>query len=711
MTRRTSGWRVLIATALVVSAAWRADAQGRPAGAFTIEQIMSSPFPSALVAAPTGSRVAWVSYAKGVRNVWVADGPTFKPRQVTAYAADDGQEITGLVWTPDAKHVVYVRGQGLNRAGESPNPSSDPAGAEQAVWIVSADGGAPQRLGAGTGAAVSPKGDRVAFVNHGQIWATGLGADDKAAQLAHVRGSARALRWSPDGASLAFVSARGNHSLVGVLDVAAKRVQFLAPSADFDQDASWSPDGKRIAFVRVPYSSDRIPFHPEREGYPWSIVVADVATGRGTVVWRAEPGPGSVFQPVDLAQQQLVWADDRLVFPWERTGWKLLYAVPAGGGQAAVLTPGRFEVEDVVLAPDGRSLIVVSNQDDTERRHLWRVPLAGGAPVALTRGAGIEWNPAPLGDGSGIVLLRSDARTPAHPAVLKDSQTRPLVADGLPPDFPINALVEPTPVTFTASDGMSIPAQLFLPRSARTSPARKHPAVIFFHGGSRRQMVLGWHYSSYYHNAYAFNQYLASRGYVVLSVNYRSGIGYGLEFREALNYGATGASEFADVVGAGLYLKARPEVDPAKIGLWGGSYGGYLTALGLSRASHLFSAGVDIHGVHDWNTVIQNFQPEYDPLAAPDQARLARDSSPMASVDGWRSPVLLIHGDDDRNVPFGETVTLLEALRARHVEVEQLIFPDEVHSFLRHARWLDAFTAAASFLERKLGTGPTDGSR
>src|SRR3989442_8673955 len=99
---------------------------------------------------------------------------------------------------------------------------------------------------------------------------------------------------------------------------------------------------------------------------------------------------------------------------------------------------------------------------------------------------------------------------------------------------------------------------------------------MFFHGGPRRQMLLGWHYFYYYRNAYALNQYLASRGYVVLSVNYRSGIAYGMEFREALHYGAQGASEFNDVLGAGLYFRRPPAVDPKRIGLWGGSYGGVL---------------------------------------------------------------------------------------------------------------------------------------
>jgi dipeptidyl aminopeptidase/acylaminoacyl peptidase len=278
---------------------------------------------------------------------------------------------------------------------------------------------------------------------------------------------------------------------------------------------------------------------------------------------------------------------------------------------------------------------------------------------------------------------------------------RDLAPETLPRDFPAAALLEPEAVTFPAADGMTIRGQLFMPERCRR--ARNCPGVLFFHGGSRRQMLLGWHYLGYYHNAYALNQYLAGRGYVVLSVNYRSGTGYGLEFREALNFGATGASEYNDIVGAGLYLKGRPEVDPARIGLWGGSYGGYLTALGLARASDLFAAGVDFHGVHDWNVVIRNFVQSYDPLERQDVARLAFESSPMAAIETWRSPVLLIHGDDDRNVPFSETVELVTSLRRQGVELEQLIFPDEVHSFLTHARWLEAYRATADFFDRKLG--------
>jgi dipeptidyl aminopeptidase/acylaminoacyl peptidase len=247
---------------------------------------------------------------------------------------------------------------------------------------------------------------------------------------------------------------------------------------------------------------------------------------------------------------------------------------------------------------------------------------------------------------------------------------------------------------------MQIPTQVFVPNDLK--PGERRPAVIFIHGGSRRQMLLTWHYNYYYRNAYAMNQWLASQGYVVLSLNFRSGIGYGLEFREALNYGATGGAEFNDLMGAGLYLKGRPDVDPARIGLWGGSYGGYMTAMGLSRASDLFAAGVDIHGVHDWNQGIRTFRPDYSVHDDPEFSRRAYAASPLSTVDGWKSPVLLIHGDDDRNVSFIESINLIVELRKRKVEVEQLVFPDEVHDFLRHQHWVKAYQAAADFFNRKL---------
>ena len=664
----------------------------------TLEAIMSAPFPSSLTASPSGERVAWVFNDEGARNIWIAEAPAFEGRQVTAYADDDGQDLGNLIFTPDEQHIVFMRGGSPNRRGEFPNPRSFPSLEDRGIHIVELASGEVRRLPSGGGPVLSPDGSKIAFVRGGSVRHVTLEEGAESSVLFSARGGLGQLRWSPDGSKIAFRSSRGTHSFIGVYDLEAETITWLDPGLDNDLQPTWSPDGTQVVFMREPRERDILPFMPRREGLPWSIRIADVETGQGRLVWHAPEGAGSVFRPVS-ASSQLMWgAGDRIVFPWEGDGWTHLYSVPASGGQVTLLTPGQFEVQFVSLSRDGGTVYYSSNQDDIDRQHIWQVPVSGGRPQIMTPGDGVEWAPVDLA-GNRIAALASGGRTPAHPILITGGE-RSLLTNSLD-GYPSDSLVEPEQVIFTAPDGMQIHAQLFLPPDIRAGERR--PAVAFYHGGSRRQMLLGFHHRGYYHNAYAFNQYLASQGYVVLSVNFRSGIGYGMHFREALNYGATGASEFNDVTGAGLYLRSRPDVDPDRIGLWGGSYGGYLTALGLARASSLYAAGVDVHGVHDWNPVITNFVPSYNPTDHPEFARLAFESSPMAFLDTWTSPVLLIHGDDDRNVPFSESVDLIEELRRRNVHVEHLVFPDEVHGFLLHANWMAAYHAAHAFFEAQMG--------
>jgi dipeptidyl aminopeptidase/acylaminoacyl peptidase len=686
----------------------------QPANSVSIETLMATPFPTDLVAAPAGGRVAWVSSNSGVHNILVADptpapaGPLagrtdLKWRALTTYAGDNGLWITDLNWTGDGKTIVYVRGDGTNRQGENPNPAQLQDGTEQAVFAVSVDGGAPKRLGIGNGPVPSPRGQRVAWIQRGQIWSADLASTDAPARLVNARGNAGGLAWSPDGSMLAFTSGRGTHSYIGIFTLSTRELRYIDPSLDRDGSVAWSPDGSKIAWIRQGAAQRARMFSPRRQvDEPWSLRVADVRTGQAQQVWKADAGYGSAFQGV-VSDNQLYWAaGNRLVFPWEKDGWLHLYSVPATGGKAAVLTPGNFEVEYVNIVPDRTRVIYSSNQDDIDRRHVWTVPVDGSTrPVRLFhKPGGSEWQPVVTSDGN-TVMLHADAQMPPHVLLVwNDGNGHDLLESMLPPGFNPATLVTPQSVTITATDGMPIPSQLFLPRDLK--PGERRPAVIFFHGGSRRQMLVNWHYNYYYRNAYAMNQWLASQGYIVLSVNYRSGIGYGLEFREALNYGASGGAEFNDVVGAGLYLKNRSDVDPARIGLWGGSYGGYLTAMGLSRASDLFAAGVDFHGVHDWNQGIRTFQPDYSVHDDPEFSRRAFGSSPLATVDSWKSPVLLIHGDDDRNVSFIESINLIIELRKRKVDVEQLVFPDEVHDFLRHQNWVKAYQATSDFFNRKL---------
>jgi dipeptidyl aminopeptidase/acylaminoacyl peptidase len=312
--------------------------------------------------------------------------------------------------------------------------------------------------------------------------------------------------------------------------------------------------------------------------------------------------------------------------------------------------------------------------------------------VRVTLGDEIENTPVALASGKYIAVLSAAAVRPqsvgiwpATPAASLDTQR--VVYPKLGADFPTSQSTVPTNVTLKAEDGVEFHNQLFLPKNMK--PGVKYPALIFVHGGPQRQMLLGYHYLSFYHVFYAVNQWLTTQGYIVMSVNYRSGVGYGRSFRTAPNTGARGNAEYRDVLAAGKYLAGREDVDPARVGIWGLSYGGLLTAEALSRNSDIFKAGVDLAGVHLEGSSLN-----------PDD--VSYQSSAIANIDKWKSPVLLIHGDDDRNVNFAQTVGLVQLLRARDIYHELIVFPDDVHETLLHSRWLYTFDRMETFLHRFL---------
>jgi dipeptidyl aminopeptidase/acylaminoacyl peptidase len=677
-------------------------------GSFSLQQILSSPFPNNLVAAERAGRIAWVFASRGERNVWIADAPRFDARQVTHYTGDDGMPIAALKLTPDGRTAVYARGSEANRAGEVANPSSNVEKPLQQVWAVDVDNGEPRLLGemgcddeGCEDIQISPSGEFALWAAKKQIWIAPVSGKDKAKPLTYVRGNNSEPRWSPDGKMVAFVSDRGDHSFIVLYEFGRNTLRYLAPSADRDRLPRWSPDGSQIAFTRIGGRQLKQPLIP-RVPVPWAIWVYDVAKDSGREVWKSGPGLDDSFPRLTEDVSFQFAARNRIIFSSEQDGWNHLYSVSSAGGSPVLLTPGKFETEDVALSNDKAYVFYSSNQDDVDRRHLWRVGVEGsGVPQALTRGETIEWTPVEV--AGKIVCLGSTATTPAMPYVVTAQGREMIARSALPADFPAAAqLVTPRQVIFQSDDGVTVHGQLFLPRNVKG----KVPGLVFMHGGPVRQMMLGFHYMDYYHNAYAENQYLASRGYAVLSVNYRLGIMYGRAFREPPNTVWRGAEEYKDIVTAGRYLQSLPEVDPARIGLWGGSYGGFLTAMGLARNSELFKAGVDLHGVHDWSVFLSE-RPYFGDLALrpPDAdaaVKLAWDSSPDASISTWKSPVLLIQGDDDRNVEFSQTVDLLQRLRAQKVHVEQLIFPDEIHGFLMWKSWVRAYGAAEEFFGREL---------
>jgi len=666
---------------------------------FTLEAIMNYAFPSDLVPSPQGDIVAWVFNWQGKRNIWIAKGPEYRAQQLTRYCLDDGQELGELAFNSDGTIIVYVRGGSANRAGEYPNPTSNPEGAEQAVWAIKVDGGEPWKIGPGSSPVPSPNGNLLVYNFRNQIYFASCDGSLKPELLFKARGSNSSFAWSTDGSKLAFVSSREDHSFIGIYDFKNKSIDWISPSVDRDGYPVWSPSGKYIAFIRFPGMSS-VAF--STGGEKFSLMLADRERGEAQEIWQCpnETGGFSQYYP----DQTLSWAgEEHLVFYSEHEKWMHLYSISVKDKKVICLTPGEYEIEDSFLSKDGKTIIFNSNSADIDRRHLWSVSVKGGEAKLLTPGQGIEWSPVLTSNSNDLFFFCSTFSQPAAPAIMepKGKQRQLIASEVISSEFPLKELVEPQQVVIKAPDGLDIHCQLFLPKGAK--PGDKRPAVVFMHGGPIRQMLLGWHMREYYHNAYALNQYLASKGYVVLSVNFRSGIGYGFDFRTAPNQGPRGASEYQDIVASGRYLQKRPEVDPNKIGLWGGSYGGYLTALGLARDSELFAAGVDLHGVHDWALRAQRREGGGWGIRGEELMSSAFQSSPVADVYFWSSPVLFIHGDDDRNVDFIQTTNLVQQLRkSGKAHVEVLIFPDEVHSFLRHDIWLKVFKSASDFFDRFL---------
>src|SRR5882757_2714863 len=672
------------------------QAQAHPPG-FTLDQVMSAPFPSGLIPAPVGQSVAWVFDSRGCRNVWIAEGSgTTQARPVTRFTGDEGLDIAEVAWSPDARWLAFTRAGDLEE--ELPaNINNSPAGpAPQEVWIVPSSGGGARKIASGHHPVFSPDGTQLLFIEKGQLLAAATTGDPSPKALIVDMGKLSDVTWSADGQRFAFVSNRPDHSIVGIYDVQRRSITWLSPSLDRDTAPVFSPDGSRVAFIREPTEKAPV-FISRRSGQPWSIWVADMANGHGQRVWVSDPGPGSIFQPT-LSGTNLLWTSaQQLVFPWEKTGWLQLYAVPVKGGQPRAVTSGSFEVVHMTLSHDRGRLVFSSSEGDTDRLHVWSVDVDRGKSQRLVGGATIEDYPQLSADGSLVYALRSDASHSLQPVVSRGGQWLKLAPESVPANFPVAQLVTPQAVTFTAKDGQVVHGQIFLPKEK--AAANPRAAILFFHGGPRRQMLLGFHPMDAYNWMYSANQYFASEGYIVLSVNYRGGIGYGLDYREADDFGPGGGSELNDLLGAITYLQSRSDVDRSRLGIWGASYGGLMTALGLARASDSLAAGVDYAGVHNWASFLTSVGVPPEPG---DAAKRAFDSSPLATVDRWSSPVLIVQADDDRSVPASQASELITALRQRHVEHETLVIPNEIHDLILHSSWMTLFTAADDYFARKL---------
>ncbi|GAA5185417.1 hypothetical protein GCM10023322_29420 [Rugosimonospora acidiphila] len=643
---------------------------------FTVADILQAPISYGPQASGDGRSVAYVTREAYDRGIYFMPSGG-SSRQIVSYPNDDGQELSQLALSRTGSGVAYVRGSSPNGDGEILNPASTPDPPHREVYIVSSRGGKPQLLGDGLAPAFTPDDRMIVWVNGTSIMSAALTWDHKGdlARVGHSQplltlasGTPSNLRFSPDGAKLLYSRSNG----VEVLDMRTRTTTAVAHTGASDANPVWSPDGKQIAFRRT------------ISGQPWAIWVADTATLTPRQVWQASPGLGSSYYALDenptfesQPGDQLMWSNNgALAFVWEVDGWRHLYSVPVAGGAPTLLTPGDGEVETAQVNREHTAIIYATNIGDIARRHLFSVGFHGGTPTAITGGDPSQWAPAPLAGGQ---LAYAEGSYNVPPTVYIRDAKGHLSRGGpkLPASYPLHQLVEPQPVTFPSSvDHQTVHGQLFVPA---------HPtgcALIFPHGGPSRQMLPGYHYYDTYTVLYEMNQYFASHGCVVLSVDYRGGIMYGNAWRTFPGRGGSSASEYQDIQGGAAFLLAQPNVQPAKVGIYGLSYGGYLTSLGVSRNSDIFHVAWDMAG--------------------------NSGSAAIANLNSWTAPTLIEQGDDDRNVDFSDNVSVVDAIEAQKPQLEfaTKVMPNEQHEmYMRFQDLVDVYDTGGQWMLTHLFPG------
>lgn len=666
-----------------------------------LRELLNIPYIGDIKGASNSDRLIFTVNEKGRRNIYIADGPDYIVRKVTNFEEDDAQEITSLSISPDGKWAVFARGgdHGANSSAVAVNSASFIEPTKIEIYTLSLTDNKLFNVGVGDFPIFHPSNQSITYLRGGNIWTAPVGRDNSGKQLVHMRGSAGNMQWSPDGKQLAFASRRGAYSFVGIYTNSETRLRWVSPSYHTDAFPQWSPDGKKIAFIRRNAKGGALDSITSVKYQPWAILVADLQSDKVSELYAA-PVKQEASYPRIAGGVNLRWNNQSYItFMSYEDGWPHLYRVDTRSKAVKQLTKGNFTVEGVGYDNLGDNIIFAANTGkdklDFDRTHIGRVNISTGKLEMLTEGEGIESTPFYFNNDHQICFRSSTYESPVQPTVytVATSKTKNIASDFY--KILVTDFVKPEQIFITSDDGVRFSAQYYKPRNVK----KDLPALVYIHGGPRRQMYLGWHHRGYYFHDYIVNQYLVQQGYAVLSVNYRMGTGYGYDFQHPKGGGAFGVSEYLDILAAGKWLQSQTDIDINKIGVFGGSYGGYLTAMALGKNSDIFKVGVDIHGVH---SRVRKQNPDF---YAPDfelASKLNWESSPSRWVDGWKSPVLLIHGDDDQNVAFSQSIDIYNRLKEKDVEVEVLVLPDENHHWQLFENLIKVKEATVNFINRKL---------
>jgi dipeptidyl aminopeptidase/acylaminoacyl peptidase len=625
----------------------RASGRGSPGGdekaaAVTFEDLASVPQLGAPVLSPDGKSLALV------RDGQIQIAPSDGGWPATLTTTPGGK--SAVAWSPDSRSLTYV--------------------SEGSIWIVPAAGGPPRRL---TDAR------------------PGNGDPRNAAD--------RQPQWSPNGKSILFdTGRRGNSDLVVVSEDGLSTSFVTSTDAD-EANAAWSPDGTHIAYVErtIEHFSGRL-----------LIVDVDPVSGRPKsaarelYVAKDDRGGGwSIPRPA--------WSPDgsRLAVVLQDSGWDQIYLIPATGGAPSRLTEGQFEDGTPVWSPDGKSIAITSNRANLEEQHIWIVSAStSGAGKAAAQAhrlsapvVGVESAPQWTPDSTRIYFQRTTPTEPAglYVAAAKGGEQPRAVIRSRAFNFERAGITAPEEVHVKSKDGLDISALVYAPRVLQAG--EKAPLVLWIHGGPEGQDTFSF-------DPWAF--FLTQQGFMVVKPNYRGSSGYGEHFRN-LNVEDSGGGELDDVVAAAQFAIAQRNADAARVAIGGGSHGGTMVAYAVTKQPTLFKAAIELYGVTDR----ASYNERTNRNAAIRWARkmggtpqekpeVYRKANILPDVPKITAPLLIMHGEDDPQVPPYESAQFVAALKKAGKPHLYFTYPKEGHGFTQREHRLDAWRKQIAFLTRYL---------
>jgi len=663
--------------------------------ALTLDQVLDITFTTGHAWSPDGRSIGFIHDDGGRYSLRVVDAESARVTEIS----EGDAPVTAFAWAPDGR-VGYVQGGRLLLA----------------VRRGGTDGWARVELYAGPGAvtalAWAPRGARCAFVAAEQAWILDL--DGPSLHALGFPWSVRslyhesALAWSPDGATLAAAIVDGGRWDLAVAS-ASGRVLWRSDTEELEGPSVWIRPG-RLLFVRssVPYTV--------REWYVLDVDPESPPAAPRLVHRAEEPeGLGGDFVPQPHPDGR------HAVLVLRHEGWWHLYLLDTDTGALRTLTGGEAEdvghsVDAPRISPDGREVVFSTNRLSLGQRHLFSVDLESGALRQVTRPGGTsvepEWSPS----GAQIAFKHSTVHhAPEIWVVDRGGSGMRRLVGAMPPGVEPARFPLPKPAATRGALGWEIPGYLLTPDPLKSG--RRYPALVYVHGGGHRQMRDGFPPLEAYAFFYAVSLWLTGLGVVSYLVNYRGGIGYGRAFEQGNSRGL-GVLECEDCVGAGEYVKSLPFVDPDRVGVWGLSYGGWLTLASLCRSPETFALGINLAGIWDFDRWMvwakESYRPPYDHFLgraggtreqAPD---VWRNASPRYLVERMRVPLINFHGTRDAAVPFEQLDLIVDDCVRHGKTFETHYYPGETHLFTHRATWRDALRKVEAALRAHLGVR-TDG--